>query len=336
MAEREVDLVIVGGGPAGLSAAVNAAYEGIDTLVIDGKSRFGGQAGQATWIENYAGFPEGISGYDLTTNMLDQGDRLNAKYRAPLRAQQIEKREDGGFIISDDTDVIVGRSVLLACGVDYRGHNARNLAVYLNRRGVRYGTPDRAAIYEDKKLIVVGGANSAGQAALTLAKMSKCEVHLLVRGPDLHAKMSAKVADQIDNTENIKVHTGTEITGANGANDADGKKHLTEITVKTGDEEYQMPADEVFLLIGAVPRTKWLPDTVAQDEAGFVCAGRQLDEKICRKFEEDCGRLPMDRETSVPGLFVAGDVRSNSVKRVASATGDGAIVIPEIYQHLNK
>jgi thioredoxin reductase (NADPH) len=329
MSERTVDLVIVGGGPAGLSAAVNAAYEGIDTLVLDGKNRFGGQAGQATWIENYAGFQDGITGYDLTNQMLDQGVRLGARYQAPLEASRITLLDDGTFEIKDHPDSIVGHSVLLACGVDYRRHNAPNLAVFLGR-GVTYGTPHKSAVYENQRLVVVGGANSAGQAALSLSRMTGCEIDLLVRGDDLRAKMSASVAEKIEDHDNIIVHLETEIIEARGEHG-----RLTEVVVKTPADEYPMPADEVFLLIGATPRTDWLPDEVAKDELGFVCAGRQLDQPLRDRFEEECGRAPMDRETSVPGLFVVGDVRSGSVKRVASATGDGSIVVPEIYHHIN-
>lgn len=330
MAERTTDLIIVGGGPAGLSAAVSASYEGIDTLVIDGKSRFGGQAGQATWIQNYAGFTDGISGYDLVGQMLDQGVRLGAKYQAPLRAERLERTSDDLFAIKDGTESLTGRAVLLACGVDYKRHNAPNLAVFLGR-GVTYGTPHKSAVYEDKKIVVVGGANSAGQAALSLSTMSGCEVNLLIRGNDMRSKMSASVADDIEARDSIKVHLETEIVEARGR-----EGHLKELIVKTPTDEHPIPADEVFLLIGANPRTQWLPDEVARDALGFICAGRQLDEELRQKFKDECGRAPMDREASVPGLFVAGDVRSDSVKRVASAAGDGAIVVPEIYKYLRR
>jgi thioredoxin reductase (NADPH) len=333
MAEREVDLLIVGGGPAGLSAGINAVYEGLETLVLDGQGRFGGQAWQAAWIENYAGFPEGISGYDLVSNMLDQGARLEAKYRAPFRVEEITKTDEG-FSVSYDEENIVGRSVLLSCGVDYRRHNASNLAVYLDR-GVTYGAPHRSAIYQDQKIMVVGGGNNAGQAALKLARMSGCEVDLLIRGPELRKKMSATVADKVEKDPNIKVHLETEITSAQGESKGD-ERQLTSVTVKEKGHEREMPTDQIFLLLGAIPRTRWLPEQVARDSLGFILAGRQLDPEVRERFEGECGRAPMDRETSVPGLFTVGDVRSGTVKRVASATGDGAIVIPEIYEHLNR
>lgn len=327
--EQEVDLIIVGGGPAGLSAAVNAAYEGIETMVLDGKGRFGGQAGQALKIENYAGFPDGISGFDLTSRMLDQGDRLGADYRAPFRVESIEVNGNT-FKVNDGDGSIIGKAVLAATGVEYRRHNASNLSVFLTR-GVNYGTPPRGIVYEDKKLTVVGGANSAGQAAISLAKMPGCSVSLLVRGPDIGKKMSAKLVREIEEAPNIEVLVSTEITNAKGSNG-----HLSSLTVNREGVEVELFTEEVFLLIGATPRTKWLPLEVVRDRLGFICAGRQLDAEIRKQFEDGCGRPPMDRETSVPGIFVVGDARSSTIKRVATAAGDGANAIPEIYQLLHK
>lgn len=321
------DLIIIGGGPAGLSAAVNAASERLNTLLLDGSDQFGGQAGTSTLIENYPGFPEGVTGRDLTAKMVDQALKFNVELQAPLQVEGIEVTEDG-MLVQDETENFLGRSVLVSCGVQYRRHNARNMAAYLGR-GVSYGSPSLSAKYDNQELFVVGGANSAGQAAMHLSKHTSCAVHMLVRGKDIGSRMSAYLADRIEATPNIQVHTETEVTGVHG--DA----HLKKIIIKQGDSEAEMDADRLFLLIGAIPKTKWLPEQVARDDYGFVLAGGDLPPEVRDQFGDECGRQPYAHETSVPGLFVAGDVRSGTIKRVASAVGDGAVIVPEIHRYLD-
>ncbi len=330
MASPEVnDLVIVGTGPAGLSAAVSAASEGLRTLVIDGNYQLGGQAANATWIENYAGFTNGIGGKELTFAMVDQAIRFGADIQAPLQAEGIDIVDEGMQIRDDGVETIIGRTILICCGVQYRRHPGRNMAGYL-RRGISYGSPDISAQYSNKNIFVVGGANSAGQAAVFLSQFDDCKINLLVRGPDLDSKMSKYLANRIEEADNITVHTETEVV------EAHGNGRLESISVNRAGEIEKLKADRLFLLIGAIPKTKWVPDRVVRDDYGFIQAGSDIPQNIRQNFVDEFGRPPLAHETCIPGLFVAGDVRSNSVKRVAGAAGDGAGVVSELHQYLGR
>lgn len=245
------DLVVVGAGPAGLAAAIGAESERLNTLVIDGKSRLGGQAGTSSLIENYAGFPGGISGPELMHRMIDQALGFDTEFIAPSRAEGIHRVDDGLAICSDSVQY-GGRVVLLSCGVDYRRLQAKNVAAYL-QRGINYGSPHMQSTFEGKKLVVVGGANSAGQAAVHLSKFSTCEVSMLVRGKSIEDKMSGYLIDKILGIGNIDVRTETEVIGVNG------NGCLEELTLKTSSGEETMSADEVFIMIGAEPRTAGCP-----------------------------------------------------------------------------
>ena len=321
------DLVVVGAGPAGLSAAINAESERIDTLVLESNNRLGGQAVTSTRIENYPGFPEGVTGEELMGRMIDQALKFTTEFMAPLRAERLERTGDGILVHSDEGETFLGRSVLISCGVEYRRLRARNFAAYLGR-GAMYGSPNISVPYENKRIVVVGGANSAGQAALHLSRA--CEVHLLVRGKGVEDKMSAYLADRIVDNNNVHVHTETEVTAVDG----DGR--LKKVTVKHGDTLQDMDADELFVLIGAEPKTHWLPEGITRDKAGFVVAGSDLPAEAREQFaDQSSGRQPFAHETSMPGLFVAGDGRSSTIKRVASAVGDGAGVIPELHRYLS-
>jgi len=320
------DLVVVGAGPAGVAAAIGAESERLNTIVLEGKSRLGGQAGTSSLIENYPGFPGGISGPDLMGRMIDQAVVFDTDFMAPVRVEKIE-RTDEGIVVCDDTDRYIGRSVLLSCGVDYRRLKARNLAAYLGR-GVNYGSPYVGAQYDSKKMFVIGGANSAGQAAMHLSQFAGCSVELLVRGPTIEDKMSGYLVDRIANTSNINVSTQTEVIGVNG------NGHLGEITVVTDGTEHVLPADEMFIMIGAEPRTKWLPEEVLRDKFGFISTGTDLPMEARQKFREQCGRPPFSHETSMYGVFAAGDVRQGTVKRVGYAVGDGSGFVSELHQYL--
>jgi thioredoxin reductase (NADPH) len=320
------DLIIIGGGPAGLSAAINAASERMDTLLLDGDDQFGGQAGTSTLIENYPGFTEGVTGKELTSNMVGQALKFNVELQAPLQVEEIAV-EDAGIRVHDEAEGYLGRAILVSCGVQYRRHNGTNVAGYLGR-GVSYGSPRLSSEYHDQQLFVVGGANSAGQAVMYLSRHTDCSVHLLVRGKNIDDKMSAYLADRVKSTPNIKVHTETDLLGV------DGDDGLKKVVLSDHGQETEMDADRLFLLIGAIPKTKWLPNEVARDQYGFVLVGGDLPEEVRDSFEEHCHRQPYSRETSVPGLFVAGDVRSGSIKRVASAVGEGSAVVPEIHRYL--
>lgn len=321
------DLVIVGSGPAGLSAAVSAASEGLGTLVIDGSYQLGGQAATTTKIENYAGFPEGITGRDLMFAMVDQAIKFGAEIQAPLQAEGITVTDKAIEVRDDGVETILGHAVLISCGVQYRRHPGRNVSGYL-RRGISYGSPDPSSKYSGKKMFVVGGANSAGQAAMHLSQFEDCNINLLVRGDDIGSRMSAYLAERIEATNNIVVHSQTEVIEAHGAG------RLEAITINHSGETEKLEADRVFLLIGAVPKTKWLPDKITRDGHGFIQAGSDIPREVREQFVEENGRPPYAHETCMPGLFVAGDVRSNSVNRVAGAAGDGAGVVSELHQYL--
>ncbi len=321
------DLIVVGAGPAGLSAAINAESERIDSLVLESSHRLGGQAGTSTRIENYPGFPDGVSGDELMGRMISQALKFTTEFAAPVRAERLEKTEDGILVHADEGERFLGRSLLIACGVEPRRLRARNLAAYLGR-GAIYGSPDIEIPYEGKRIVVVGGANSAGQAALHLSKA--CDVHLVVRGTSIDDKMSAYLTDRIAANQNVQVHTQTELFGVDG----DGR--LRKATVKRGDELQEWDVDEIFVMIGAVPKTHWLPDVVDRDEAGFVIAGSDLSADSRARFaDQNGGRQPLAHETSMSGLFVAGDGRFGTIKRVASAVGDGSAVVPELHRYLS-
>jgi thioredoxin reductase (NADPH) len=320
------DLVIVGSGPAGLSAAVGAESEHIDTLVLDRKRRLGGQAGTSSLIENFPGFPDGVTGPELTSLMTDQALKFDTEFMAPVQIEGIES-VNGLIALDSETGRFTGRAALLGCGVEYRPLRVRNLAAYLGR-GVTYGSPNMNTVFEDRKIYVVGGANSAGQAAVHLSQYTDCTVEMLVRGQDPAEKMSGYLLDKIKERGNISVRTETEVVGVNG------NKCLKELTLKTRGTEDTVPADELFILIGADPRTKWLPEDVVRDKLGFVVAGNNLPGETIEEFLEKHKRTPFAHETSRAGLFVAGDIRSGSIKRVASAVGDGMGVVPEIHQYL--
>lgn len=323
--QRTHDLIIVGAGPAGLSAAVGAESEWISTLVLDSDNKLGGQAGTSSLIENFPGFPGGVTGPDLMARMIDQALSFSTEFMAPVRVDGIEQTSEG-VALCENGNKYVGGAVLLACGVEYRRLRASNLAAYLGR-GVSYGSPNMANTYDAKKAFVVGGANSAGQAAMHLSKFADCDVRMLVRGGRIEDKMSGYLVDRVSDNDKIEVITDTDVVAV------DGNGRLEKITIKTGEEERTVDADELFILIGAETRTAWMPDEIARDQFGFVYGGNKMPGERAEQFKEVNGRYPLDHETSMPGVFVAGDLRSGSNKRVALAVGDGMEVIPELHQY---
>jgi thioredoxin reductase (NADPH) len=321
--QKFYDIVVVGAGPAGLAAGVYAASEGLGTLIVEGEA-VGGQAGSSSKIENYLGFYDGISGSELANRAYLQARRLGAEFLA----QQVTcVRRDNQYQIVQMAD---GREVtchvcLIATGVAYCKLDIPG-AEQLTGSGVYYGAAlAEAKACADEIVYIVGGANSAGQAAMHFSRYAG-KVHMLIRGESLTRSMSKYLIDQIAATPNIIVETGTEIASMSG------NGHLECLTLKTPRGEERRQVTSVFIFIGAAPKTDWLPKDIALDSKGFILAGPDLKAQSPKSWTLD--RDPYLLETSVPGIFVAGDVRFNSVKRCASAVGEGSIAIQFVHQYL--
>jgi thioredoxin reductase (NADPH) len=322
-----VDVAIVGAGPAGLSAAVYAASEGMSTLLLE-REAIGGQAGSSSLIRNYLGFPRGISGAGLATRAFEQAWSFGA---IPSMVGPVTGLEPagGGFTLRLAGSLEShARSVLITTGVSYRKLDAPGLNSLLGA-GVFYGaTASENSAFAGEHVFVAGGANSAGQAAVNLARYAQ-QVTIVVRGDSLAARMSQYLIDEITATPNIAVRTSTQITAAEGTGKLDA---LTLTDTRTGSTT-TVPAAALVILVGAVPHTDWLPPRISRDEHGFVLTGTDLP---------DIGNPPSTRtpprslETSMPGVFAAGDVRHGSVKRVASAVGEGSIAVTQMTQYLQE
>jgi|SRR5579859_1152842 len=324
------DIVVVGAGPAGLAAAVYGASEGLKTLVIEPEAP-GGQAGSSSRIENYLGFPSGISGADLGRRAHMQGVRFGAEF---LTQRAVGMRVDGQyrFVVLADGREVSSHVLLLSTGVEYKRLQIPG-AEELTGRGIYYGAAlVEAAACKDEDVYIVGGANSAGQAALHFAKFA-CKVTMLVRASGLEASMSKYLIDEIERTSNIVVEPNSQVL------EAKGEDHLEALRIRGPRGEDCRKAASLFVFIGAVPGTEWLPDAILRDEKGFILAGPDLASpemkasgKFTRIWKQD--RDPYLLETSVPGIFVAGDVRHGSVKRAASAVGEGSIAVQFAHQYL--
>jgi thioredoxin reductase (NADPH) len=319
------DMTVVGAGPAGLAAAVYGASEGLKTLIIEPEAP-GGQAGSTSRIENYLGFPAGVTGADLGRRAHMQATRFGAEFLTQ-RATGLRIEGQYRFVKLADGHEVSSHVVLLAPGVQYRRLTIPG-ADRLTGCGIYYGAAlVEAASCKDEDVYVVGGANSAGQAALHFSKFAR-GVTMLVRGKGLTITMSKYLIDEIDRTSNIVVATETQVAKAEG----DG--HLEALCLRGPDGEYRVPATSLFVFIGAEPGAEWLPPSILRDERGFVLAGPDLhrDGRMPESWKE--GREPFLLETSVPGVFVAGDVRHGSIKRVASAVGEGSIAVQFAHQYL--
>jgi thioredoxin reductase (NADPH) len=314
------DLVIVGAGPAGLSAAVYGASEGFTTLVVD-EGAIGGQATSSSLIRNYLGFPRGVSGRRLAQDAYQQAWVFGAKFVFMHSATGLRRDDAGVAIELVDIGWVHARAVLLATGVNYRRIGVPALEA-LNGRGVYYGgTTSEAAGTADGQVFVVGGANSAGQAAMHLARYAR-RVTLVVRAASLDAGMSHYLVQQVEATPNIEVRLNSQVV------DGGGRGRLEHLVLRddSGRDE-AVDADALFLLIGATPHTAWLPDAVLRDEQGFLVTGQDLPDDAW-----PLARRPLPLETSMPGVFAAGDTRHGSVKRVASAVGEGSVTIQFLHQ----
>ncbi len=321
-ASEHYDLVIVGGGPAGLAAAVYGASEGLKTIMVEREAP-GGQAGQSSRIENYLGFPIGLSGSDLARRATDQARRLGAELLSLQNASALRVEGSGRIVELSGGGSLSASSVLVASGVSYRQLDVPGFAD-LTGQGIYYGAAlTEARSCGDQHVVVIGGANSAGQAAVYFSKYARL-VTILVRGDSLAKSMSHYLIEQIEALDNVEVRTRTQAIAAQG----DGQLRTLRLRNPDGSESTEN-VDACFVFIGAMPLTDWLAGVVARDERGFILAG--LDAK---QDGWPLQRDPFPLETSVPGVLVAGDVRARSIKRVASAVGEGSMAVSLIHQYL--
>ena len=313
------DVVIAGAGPAGMAAGVYGASEGLKVLMVE-RSAAGGQAGTSSRIENYLGFPEGISGEDLTGRAVKQAVRFGAEIAMTRSIEKVVPREGGYQLELDGGQRVFARAVLLATGVEWRRLKAEGCERLLGR-GVLYGASRPEAIgVNGKKVFIVGGGNSAGQAAMFFSNYA-AEVKVLVRGEGLKLTMSQYLIGEIASKANIEVVPFSEVV------EAQGEDHLQRIVARVGGKLVTYQADALFVMIGAVANASWLPKELERDEKGYICTGRDLT-----SWKLD--RAPFPLETSLPGIFCAGDVRHNSIKRVSSGVGEGSMAIAFIHQYL--
>ena len=319
------DLVILGGGPAGLAAAVYGASEGLRTLLVE-RHAAGGQAGQSSRIENYLGFPSGLSGADLARRATAQARRLGAEMLTAREVLGIRENGPSRVVSLDGGQEIGCHSVLVATGVHYTRLEAPGVEE-LTGTGVYYGAaPAEAAAVAGEDVVVVGAANSAGQAVVDLSSRARSVV-VLCRADGLEKSMSHYLVERIRSLPNVEVLTRTVVTAASG----DGR--LQELTVDAAGRERRLSASAAFVFIGARPQTDWLGDAVARDAAGFIVSGRGVT-RIEGRHRWRMERDPFPLETTLPGVFVAGDVRDQSIKRVASAVGEGSMAVQLVHQYL--
>ncbi len=324
------DLAIVGGGPAGLAAAVYGASEGLHTVMIEREAP-GGQAGMSSRIENYLGFPGGLSGGDLARRAVAQAKRFGVEILAPQEAVGVRTEGSYRFIKLADGNEISCHALMIATGVQWRRLEAPGID-RLQGAGVYYGGGSTEALSCKGEIVyVVGGANSAGQAAMNFAKYAE-RVVIVVRGASLSSSMSQYLIDQVKETPNIQIWPHASVA------EAHGDTHLEEISFLCSDtgKTERVPASAMFIFIGALPRTDWLADIIERDERGFILTGPDLIRDGQRPRGWALDRDPFLLETNVPGLFAVGDVRHGSVKRVASGVGEGSVAVQFIHQYLSK
>jgi len=321
---RDFDVVVVGAGPGGLAAAVYAASEGLGTLVVERES-IGGQAGSSSLIRNYLGFSRGVSGADLAQRAYQQAWIFGTRF-VLMREAVALRTESGRHVVEiSDGGEVSARAVVLATGVSYRRLGAPGLEE-LAGSGVYYGASvAEASGLTGEDVYVVGGGNSAGQAAMHLARFAR-RVTMVIRGPSLAATMSHYLIDEIGAAANVEVLPRTEVAAGTG----EGRLECLTLRTRDGGEEREVPAAALFVLIGAMPHTTWLPGSIERDERGYVQTGPQV-----HPYDRwPLARAPQSFETSLPGVFAVGDVRTRSVKRVASAVGEGSVVLQQVHHHL--
>ena len=310
------DLLIVGGGPAGVAASVYAGSEGLCALTVE-DTAIGGQAGTSSRIENYMGFPTGISGADLVYRGQIQAMKFGTRFAMPRRVNAVTRSDDGEFCVTlDDGESVRTNAILVSTGVQYRRLPLDGIETF-EGAGIFYAATDMEARFcRNTEAVVVGGGNSAGQAAMYLSRTAK-RIHLVVRSDSLAESMSSYLTQRLEAADNIDIHYRTEVSALHG------DEHLHAVTLSGPDGERQFDTEALFIMIGAAPRTEWLSDLVRTDDKGFILTGSAVDR-------------PTPFETSADGIFAVGDVRAGSVKRVASAVGEGSVVVSRIWQYLDE
>jgi thioredoxin reductase (NADPH) len=331
VSEQELrDVTIVGAGPAGLSAAVYAASEGLKTLLLE-TSAPGGQAGSSSRIENYLGFPNGVSGLELASRAYEQAQKFGAEFLIARSAERLSCDSRPYQLTTVGGSTLRSKTIVIATGAQYRKLQLDNLAKF-EGVGIYYGAAAiEAQMCESKEVVVIGGGNSAGQAAVFLSRTAN-HVHMLIRSGGLASSMSRYLIRRIEETPNITLHTHTEVV------ELKGEEHLESVVLcnnQTG-ESREWPYRHVFMMTGASPNTEWLRGCLALDDNGFVLTGPDLTDEHLRNAGWSLPRKPRLLETTIPGVFAAGDVRSGSVKRVASGVGEGALAITFIHQALSE
>ncbi|WP_299122063.1 FAD-dependent oxidoreductase [uncultured Winogradskyella sp.] len=325
--DKVFDVLVIGAGPAGLAASVYAASEGLEVVTIDSEAP-GGQAGKSSKIENYLGFPTGISGGDLANRAYIQAQKFGCNISIPHRAKSLEYNQDHFTVCATNDKVIKSKSIIVATGAAYRRLPIDNISDF-EGSGVYYSaTGMDVSNCIDQAVVIVGGGNSAGQAAMFLSNHAKM-VYVMIRGDDLGAKMSDYLVQRLEASEKIQILRNTEIT------ELKGDHHLESITISNNGEKEVMEVSNVFSFIGAQPNTKWMDDVVITDERGFISTGVSLIKKDLTTCDIYSNREPQSLESSIPGIFAVGDVRHDSVKRVASAVGEGSVVVSMIHRYLS-
>jgi thioredoxin reductase (NADPH) len=324
-----VDLLVVGAGPSGLAASVYGASEGLETVAVDGVAT-GGQAGTSSRIENYLGFPSGISGAELAERATIQAEKFGARIGVPCQAVSL-RRDDGHYVVGlDDGQELAARTVVIATGVRYRKLPIGGLEPYEGTSVFYAATLMEAQVCRNDAVVVVGGGNSAGQATVFLSRYA-AEVHLVVREEDLGVSMSRYLADRIEQAPNVEVITHSEVRAVTGA----GVLEAVVIEDNRTGEPRTLPARALFVFIGAEPHTAWLGDQVALDESGYVLTGHEAADAAAENGHwEGLERPPLLLETSLPGVLAVGDARRGSIKRVASAVGEGSMAVRLVHEHL--
>ncbi|WP_159466661.1 response regulator [Dyadobacter sp. 3J3] len=324
------DVIIIGAGPAGLAASVYGASEGLSTLLIERKAP-GGQAGTSSRIENYLGFPSGLSGADLTRRAVTQATRFGTEILSPHSVKEIKVKDKYKTIVLEDGTEITAKAVVITTGVDYRKLETQGIEDFTGK-GVYYGAANtEATSCGNKEVYILGGGNSAGQAAMYLSKFAN-HVYVIVRKTDLSSSMSQYLIDQISTTENITILGCTEILEACGENHLQGLK-LVDLNTS---EQRSVSADALFIFIGAKPYTDWVGLEIIKNSKGFIETGREMNnyQEFKRVWKVD--RDPYLLETSSPGIFAAGDVRAGAMNRVTSAVGEGSMSINMVHQYLSE